>query len=1120
MNCPNCETDNRPGAKFCNKCGCPLPQACSSCGVHNRPGAKFCDSCGSSLTASSQEIPQPAVQETQPIAVPSLSTEPQVTEAERRQLTVMFCDLVGSTHLSGQLDPEELRDVVRAYQAASAEAIQRFEGYVAQHLGDGLLVYFGYPVAHEDDAQRAVRAGLGIINAMKALNQRLAQSHGMALAVRIGIHTGLVVIGDIGAGLRQEQLALGETPNIAARIQSLAAPDTVVISLPTFELIQGYFACQTLGAQALRGVAQPMDTYRVLRASGAQDRLDVTVAFTPLVSRESEIALLVERWEQAKAGMGQMVVVSGEAGIGKSRLVQVLKAHVAGEAHTRWECRSSPYYQNTALYPLMDLLQRTSGFTSDDGAEEKLEKLERTLGQYRFPLSETIPLFASFFSLTLPERHDLPQRLTPQQQRQKTLEMTLAILLEHAERELVLFILEDLHWTDPTTLEFLELLLEQMPTIPILTLVTCRPTFQPQWGQRSYLTPIALNRLPRPQIERMIEGITDGKRMPDEVLVQIVEKADGVPLFVEELTKATLESEMLQEVNGQYELVDSHAALAVPMTLQDSLMARLDRLGDAKGVAQLGAVIGRQFTYELLSAIASQDEIALQRDLQRLVASELLYQRGMATQATYMFKHALIQDTAYHSLLYSTRQQVHQRLAQVLEGQFPDTSAAQPELLAHHYTEAGRSETAIAYWQRAGEQARAHSANEEAIAHLNQGLRLIEQIPETIDRMQRELTLQISLALAYHATKGQMAAEVRDAYGRARELCAQVGDDYQLFRVLMGLFRSHRPPYDLWPYLHELERVAERSQDPHLILESHMAQGTMKLHDGAFTDSRDHLERALALYDAHNHAFYASHTSLDPGVNSFSRLSWTLWFLGYPDQALTRSRETLALARELGHAYSLAQACNFAALLHQFRREPQAISQQTQAAIELSDEHALDQWQITANILSGWLFVYRGQGESGLTQMQQGLAAYAASGTTLYREWFLALLADAYGYYGQPKVGLSFLAEAITLVLNGEGWACWEPELYRFKGELLLRESSDNQSKAELCFHQALDTARRLQQAKSWELRTATSLARLWQSQNKRRDAYDLLAPVYAWFTEGFDTADLKDAKTLLDEVS
>ena len=672
---------------------------------------------------------------------------PPAPDAERRQLTVLFCDLVDSTALSRQLDPEDWRDVVRAYQQACAEVIQRFDGYIAQYLGDGLLVYFGYPQAHEDDAQRAVRTGLGMMQALGRLNVSLQAQQAVRLAIRVGLHTGLVVVGEMGGGARREHLALGETPNLAARLQALAVPDSVVLSGVTYRLVEGVFACRALGEQTLKGIATPVPVYQVVGERGVQSRFDIAspAALTPLVGREQEVGLLLERWEQVQEGRGQVVVLSGEAGIGKSRLVQVVKTHVAGEPHTRWECRASPYHQQSTLYPLIDLFARALQWQEDDTPDARVDKLEAALTTAAVPLPEVVPLLAALLSLPLP-LHYAPLILTPQRQKDQTLHAILTVLLALAEQRPVLLIVEDLHWVDPSTLELLDLLIDQVPSARILALLTCRPEFRLPWTLRAHLTQLTLSRLPRAQVEALVQRVTAGKALPGEVLQQIAARTDGVPLFVEELTKMVLELGLLHEREEHYELTGPLPPLAIPATLHDSLMARLDRLTAAKAVAQLGAALGRAFPYALLQAVSPLDETTLQQALARLVEAELLYQRGVPPQATYLFKHALIQEAAYQSLLKSTRQQYHQRIAQVLEERFPDLVDTQPELLAQHYTEAGESARAIVYWQRAGERALQHSANLEAISHLRRGLEVLTTLPQTQEQLQQELHLHIPWA--------------------------------------------------------------------------------------------------------------------------------------------------------------------------------------------------------------------------------------------------------------------------------------------------------------------------------------------------------------------------------------
>jgi predicted ATPase len=958
---------------------------------------------------------------------------------------------------------------------------------------------------------------------MGELNAHLQREKGIQLAIRMGIHTGLVVVGEMGGAGRQEQLALGEVPNIASRIEGLAAPNTVVMSAATYRLVQGYFDSEALGEQTLRGVPQPLKVYRVLGASGIHSRLDaaVTRGLTPLVGREQEVGLLLERWEQAKSGQGQVVLLTGDAGIGKSRLVQMVKEHVANEPHVRWECRSAEYSQNTTLFPLVDLFQRLLRFQTEDTPDAKLEKLEHALSQYRLPVEDTVPSFAPLLSLPISEDPYPPLNLSPQRQRQKTLETIVAILLELAEHQPVLFILEDLHWTDPTTLEWLNLLLDQTPTASMLVLMTCRPHFQPAWHHRSYLTEITVHRLSHAQVELIVAGMTDGKTFPAEVLQQILVKTDGVPLFVEELTKAILESGQLKTLNGHYELTGPVSTFAIPTTLQDSLMARLDRLISAKGIAQLAAVIGRRFAYDVLQVVAQLDDATLQRELGRLVAAEIVYQRGLPPQSTYVFKHALIQDAAYESLLKSTRQGYHRRIAEVLVEQFPATAETQPELLAHHYTAAGLIAQAIHYWQHAGRQALQRSANLEAVQQLTTGLALLATLPETPTGIQQELDLHMALAPALIATKGPAAPEVEQTYARARVLCTQVGETPQLFPTLRGLCWFYRTRGAL-PTARELGeqlyQLAQREADQTHLLEAHDALGSTLFFLGEHPAARAHLEQALTLIDPTAQRVLALRYGVAPGVWCLAFVALTLWSLGYPVQAMQRSQESLAQAQALAHTPSLMFARHFAAYLHYLWREAPVVQAQAEALLTLATAQEFPLMVGYGTLWQGWAFAMQGRGTEGMVLLHRGLAAVMAAGVMLARPYCLVMLADVTGHTGQIEDGLRLLAEALT-VLKANGQGDRLAEAYRLRGILLLRQPTPDATQAEACFQQALTVARH-QQARSWELRAAMSLSRLWQQQGKRQEAHDLLAPVYNWFTEGFDTADLQDAKALLDELS
>jgi class 3 adenylate cyclase/predicted ATPase len=1055
---------------------------------------------------------------------PAIAPEPahSTPSAERRQLTVLFCDLVGSTQLSGQLDPEDLRAVVRAYQAAAAKVIQHYAGHIAQYLGDGLLVYFGYPTAHEDDARRAVHTGLGIIETITALNTHLAVQYDVHLAVRLGIHTGPVVVGQMGGGGRHEHLALGETPNIAARLQVLAPANAVVISAVTARLVQGIFTLEDFGIQTLHGVAEPLavSVVRGLLATPGGDEEFFPAAVPLLVGREEESGLLRRRWEQSKAGLGQVVLISGEAGIGKSALVEGLRAQVRAEGLPRIAFRCSPYHTTSALHPVITHLERLLQFASGDPPATRLAKLEAGLRPYGLPLAEVVPLLAGLLSVSLPAERYAVLTLTPQQQKQQTLDVLVAWLAAEAERQPVLVAWEDLHWADPTTLEMLGLLVEQAPTVPMLHVLTYRPEFSPPWPQRSHMTPLVLTRLERPQVEALITQRAGGKLLPAEVVQYIVEKTDGVPLYVEELTKMLLASALLQEEADQYVLTGPLHAVAIPDTLQDALMARLDQLNRAKEVAQLGAVLGREFPYALLQAIAPQDEDTLQAGLGQLVGAELLYQRGRPPRARYIFKHALIQDAAYHSMLKSTRQQVHQQVAEVFEARFPTFVETQPELVAQHYTAAGCTEQAVHYWQQAGQHASDRSAYLEAIGHLITGIELLQTLPETSERTQQSLTLHIALGAALQMTKGQAAPEVEHAYTQARALCQQVGETPELVPVLFGLWRF----YNIQQQFHTahefgdtLLRLAQRTDDPALAVVAHYALGWTGLCLGALPAARQHLEEAIAHYTPDQRHAPAFRMGQDPGVACGAFGAMALWLLGYSAQALAYLNDALALAHELSHPISLAFARCLAATVYQLRRDASATYEHAEAAVALSTEQGFTQWVAMGTSLRGWALAMQGQGEEGMAQVRQGLAAWRATGAALLVPYFCTLLADVCAHLGHPEDGLQALAEAHTLVeQHEERW--WEAEICRLRGLLLLRQPGTPQAEAETWLRRALDVARR-QQAKSLELRAAMSLSHLWQQQGKQAEARALLAPVYGWFTEGFDTADLQEARALLEDL-
>jgi predicted ATPase len=904
-------------------------------------------------------------------------------------------------------------------------------------------------------------------------------------------------------------------------LASLAALNTVVVSPATLQLIEGYFVCRALGAHILDNASETLVMYQVYQESDAQSRLDVALAtgLTPFVGREHEVGLLRERWAQGKEGRGQVVVLSGEAGIGKSRLVQVLQEHIAGEVYTKLEGRCSPYAQQSPLYPVVEQVQRWLQWRQDDTLQAKLHKLEESLEAAGFVLEEAVPLFAALCSLPLSDRFP-PLNLAPQRQKQQMLATVLAWLLKEAERQPVCLVMEDLHWVDPSTLELLTLLIDQVPLARFLVVLTCRPDFTPPWAVRSHVTQIALGRITPAQSERMIERVTVGKVLPAEVQKQLLEKTNGVPLFVEELTKMVLESGLVKEKDGHYELAESLPSLAIPTTLQDSLMARLDRQGVGKPVAQLGATLGREFSYGVLQAVAPLDEATLQQGLEQLVCAEILYQRGLPPQAQYVFKHALIQEAAYQSLLRSTRQQSHRQIAQVLEERFPETCEEQPELLAHHYTEAGLHAPAVVYLQRAGQRAMERSAYVEAIAYLRQGLILTAALPDTPERLQHELMLYMALGVTLAATQGYAAPEVEHAYLQARECCQKLGDPAPLFTVLRGLWLVYLTRAELqraYEQGEHLLRLAHHQQEPTLYLEAHRALGTSLLFLGDLAASWTHLERGLTLYEEQQHHALTLRPGGDAGMACLVYTAWILWLRGYPDQALEHIRAALALAQQCQHPFCLAFALIWAAELSQCRRELLVVSMQAEASMTLAHQQEFPLLRAMGTVFQGWVLAEQGRKDEGIEQIRQGIAAFRATGAELLRPYFLGLLAEAYGRSEHTDKGLEALDEALALV-ERTGERLHESEFYRLKGQLLLTRSMDNHSAAEACFHHALTIARH-HQAKSLELRVAVYLSRLWQQQGKHDQARHLLGEVYGWFTEGFDTGDLKEAKAILDEL-
>ncbi len=1052
------------------------------------------------------------------------TSKSRVATPQRRQMTVMCCDLMTSSLHSEQLDPEELHTVLPAYQELCSKVITRFDGYVAQQLGSGMTVYFGYPYAYEDDARRAVHAGLGILEGMRWMSNRLEKEKGIKTAALISIHTGLVIAGEQDDRSQKDSFTIvGETANIATQLLHLADPDSLIISQANFRLIEGYFDCRELGEHSIKGIAKPVYVYQVLHESAARTRIEAAAiaGLTPLIGRDREIGILHERWEQVVEGNGQVVLLSGEAGIGKSRLLQELKQHVARNPQA-WltECYCSPYHQSSALYPIIDLLERiVLQLKREDSPLDKLKKLEEFLVRYGMPLTETVPLLAPLLSIPFGENYS-PPALTPERQKQKTLTLLLTVLLERAAQQPVLFVIEDLHWADPSTLELLNLIVDQGPTTKIFTLLTFRPDFTPPWPMRSHLTYITLNRLPQKEVANMVAKVTKGKALPAAVRDHVLSHSDGVPLFIEEMTKMVMESGLLNEKEDQYELTGSLKQLAIPTTLRDSLEARLDRLPTAKEVAQLASVLGREFPFEWLQAVSTLDEAPLEEELSRLVNAELLYRRGVPPKVSYLFKHALIQEAAYESLLKSTRQQYHGQIAEKLLAGFPETGETRPELLAYHFTEAGMKQRALDYWQRAGKLAAQRSANQEAIAHLRKALAVLETLPDSPEKIQQELALQMTLGPTLMAIKGYAAPEVEATYARARLICEQIGDTPQIVMVLFGLWAFYvvrgnlETARDLGG---QILRLVEGAEDSGLPLEAYVVLGVTFYFLGEFPSAKEHLEKAIALYDPEKHASHALLVGQDPGMASRIYLAKTLRIMGYAEQADRYMKEARAIADNLKHSHTTAFCLTYMTVVKQYGQEVEDTKNFAQQTIALSTEQGFPIWVSAGQVMHGWALARLGQRDEGIEEIKQGIFSWRATGTGLYTPYWLAQLAEAHALSGELEAAQAAIEEAIALEEKGEERVTLA-DLYRLKGDLLLKLPADKMTteEAETCFQKALDIARQ-QSAKLWELRAAIGLARLWKSQKKSEQAKALLKACYEKFSEGLNTVDLKVARELLD---
>jgi class 3 adenylate cyclase/tetratricopeptide (TPR) repeat protein len=1185
MRCSNCGSDNSDGLKFCNQCGAALNARCQQCGFDNAPGARFCGQCGAPLTAGAQNRPAMG----QPVhAVERPENRFQSRAGERRHLTVLFCDLVGSTEIAARLDPEEWQETVAAYHRAAGDAIGQFGGHVAKYLGDGVMAYFGYPEAHDNDAERAARAGLEILNAISKLNEQpesLPLKGGgpgrvsrPRLAVRVGIDSGAVVV---GAGAGMEIDVFGEAPNIAARVQGAAAPDTVLLSAATHRLVAGLFVVEDCGGQALKGVEQPMHLYRVIQPAGVRGRLAAAAAsrgLTPFVGREDELRTLTSRWQRVIDGEGQVVLIVGEAGIGKSRLVQQFHQQIAGTPHTWVEAAAAPFYQNTPFYPVAEALwqlvweqslnrfgdylrelqnkgevysgnvqsapppspspvSRNGGgdrdtpsaagsppplfdtgegslggapaepskrvgevrISSSGGADEKLTQLQSGLISAGLTPAEAIPLIAPLLHLPLSTSY-APSSLSPEQQRRRLLATLIEWLLGAARAQPLVIVIEDLHWADPSTLELIQLLAEQGATARMLLLYTARPEFRTEGPLRAHHTQITLNRLSARNVREMIAQVAARNALANETLEAVVERTSGVPLFVEELTRAVLESADTK-LTGR----------AIPVTLHDSLMARLDRLGSAKEVLQVGSVIGGEFSYELLHAVHSLSDEDLQRELRRLTDADLLYVRGLAPDATYQFKHALIRDAAYEALLKSRRRELHRLVAHTLDEKFPAFKETQPEVLARHWTEAGEAEPAIGAWQRSGERAVERGAFREAEEHYREALAILATLPQTVERDARELALQLALGSVVRATRGFSTAATAEVYARARQLAQLTGDvkSLDIFSAEHSTAHTRGGARRALVLADQMLQIAHGLATPRTLALAHNAQGLPRLYLGDLAGARQHFLLAIEHYREDDFVDFR----INPGTGSLTWAGLNEWLFGYPDRATRYTSDAITMARRQNNLFDVALALNVDAQVQSLRGNLKRALENVTEMLMLSEASGFRLWSSIGKIHGTWVRAQIEECENAVELIREGLAELDAMEFYLARARFLGYLAEAQVRAGAVDEALITLEQAVQ---PNPDSVVYRPEMLRLRGELRFNQGHIDSAEAD--FRESIELARSMG-AKAWELRTAMSLARLLDHQGRRDEARAMLAEIYNWFTEGFDTPDLMDAKVLLIEL-
>ena len=1126
MKCPQCQFENRPQAKFCEECAAPLARSCANCGTQLSATAKFCPECAHPVSSSSavqSRFHSPQAYTPKHLAERILSSKTAL-EGERKQVTVLFADMKGSMELLADRDPEEARKLLDPVIEQMMEAVHRYEGTVNNILGDGIMALFGAPLSQEDHAVRACYAALRMQESVKKYAEEVQKTEGIPVQIRVGLNSGEVVVGSIGNDLKMDYTAIGQTTHIAARMEQMAMPGSILIAPDTLRLAEGFVRLKPLGPVNVKGISQLLEVHEVIGAGPVRSRLQAAAArgLTRFVGRTAEFETLCQALERAGASHGQVVALVGEAGVGKSRLFWEF-------THSRrtvdWlilESGSVSYGKATTYLPVIDLLKAYFRIQDRDDMRQIREKVTGKLLTLDKALEPTLPAFLTLLDVEVDDEQW--QTLDPPQRRRRTLDAIKRLLLRESQIQPLVLVFEDLQWIDSETQAFLDSLIESFPTARLVLLVNYRPEYQHGWGSKTYYSQLRIDPLPPESAGELLQTLLGNDPNLRPLKQLLIERTEGNPFFIEESIRTLVETKLLQGERENYRLARPIEGTQVPATVQAVLAARIDRLpSDEKRLLQSAAVIGKDIRLVLLQAIADQSEEEISRGLIRLQAAEFLYETSLFPEVEYTFKHALTHEVAYGSLLQERRHPRHVRIVEAIERLYPDRVSEHFELLAYHASRGELWDKAVAYRHQAGKKSVARSAYREAVAYFKQALEALGHLPETRETLERAIGVRIDLGPALIATTATSALEVEQTYIEARELCEQLGETPQLFPVLWGLARIHDSRGELRvgrELGEQLLNLALRLQEPALLLEAHHELWANLSSLGELTSAKEHCERGRELYDPQKHRHHAFlYGGHDPGVCCGHHAATVLWLLGYPDQALQRSQNSLALARELSHPYSMAHALFWAAWLHQHRGEGQAVQARVEEGMTLATEQGFPRWLGRGTVLRGWLLVEQGQREVGIMQMLEGMAVRRArAGAVRDDAYYASLLAEAYRKAGQSVDGLNVVTDALAKARQTES-RTYEAELHRIKGELLLKQAVVDEEQAESCFQQAIDVAR-VQQAKSWELRASMSLSRLWQRQRKKEKAREWLAGIFGWFTEGFDTADLRQARTLLEELS